>query len=310
MAWNTIERVEFNLTEAREALPEPVAATDDARDVQSAGEMASPVPTVVAVEYDTVLVIGSDKKPERDQIGEYADAVMLYLLPDDGSGPLIVSLPRDLVVVNPCTGQVTKLDRTLEGCGEDIGGEELVALTVEDFTGVAVDNFASFRFEAFVEMIDAVGGVEVCVPNALREGGSEILPAGCSTLDGATALRWVRSRQTQEFVDGQWRFLENGIGDASRVRRQQTLIFALLDKLKGIRSPSELAGLAENLGDTIVLDETLGLSDAVTMVWNLRAYSGSSIRTLTVPTEPTTLEDGSYAVRATMSFAELIASDS
>jgi len=95
------------------------------------------------------------------------------------------------------------------------------------------------------------------------------------------------------------------VGDAARVQRQQTLVFALLDELKGIRSPTELAGVAEQLGDTIILDETLGIGDAVTMVWALRSVSGSSIRTLTIPTESTTLE-GTFAVRATTSFVDLI----
>ena len=185
--------------------------------------------------------------------------------------------------------------------------EELVASAVEDFTEVGIDHFASFRFEAFVTMIDAVDGVQVCVPHALRQQGTfDIVPEGCSTVDVTHALAWVRSRTTQEFVDGEWRFMED-TGDAARVARQQTLIFALLDKLKGIRSPAELAGLASQLGNTIVLDDTLGLSDAVSMVWDLRSVTGGGIRTLTIPTEPTRLPDGSFAVRSTESFAAVIA---
>jgi LCP family protein required for cell wall assembly len=295
-AWNSIERVEFDLETARAELPDPVVVTE---------EETSPAPTVAVVEYDTVLVIGSDEHDSVTQDRAFADAVMLYLLPDDGSGPLIVSLPRDLVVVDPCTGVETKLDRTLAGCGDTISGEELVALTVEDFTGVGVDNFASFQYEAFISAVDSVGGVMICVPNTLREGTKELLPAGCSEVDGATALLWIRSRQTQEFVGDAWQFSED-IGDVARVQRQQTLIFALLDRLKTIRSPTDLAGMAEDLGSTIVLDETLGLAEAVSMVWDLRSVSGSSIRTLTIPTEPTTLPDGSFAVRATVTFAELI----
>lgn len=298
-AWNRIERVEFDLETARADLPAPSVDTDDA---------LGPAPTILSVEYDTILLIGSDERPDdlkRFQEASYADAVMLYMLPDDGSGPLVVSFPRDLIVIDPCTGEETKLDRTLAGCGDTIGGEELVALAVEDFTGVRVDNFASFRFDAFVNAIDAVGGIEVCVPRAVGEGGQEILPAGCSTIDGKTALRWIRSRLTQEFVDGEWRFFED-LGDAVRVERQQTLIFALMDRLKGIRSPAELASIAEALGSAIVLDETLQLADALSMVWDLRSVSGSSIRTLTVPTEPAVLPDGSFAVRATLTFTELI----
>ena len=153
--------------------------------------------------------------------------------------------------------------------------------------------------------VDAVGGVTICVPNTLREGTRELLHAGCSEIDGATALLWIRSRQTQEFVGDKWQFSED-IGDVARVQRQQTLLFALLDRLKTLRSPTDLAGMAESLGTAIVLDETLQLADAVSMVWDLRSVSGSSIRTLTIPTEPAILPDGSFAVQATITFAELI----
>jgi LCP family protein required for cell wall assembly len=295
-AWNRIDRVAFDLETARSELPPSPPDID---------EVSTPAPTVSIVEYQTILLIGSDEKAPEFQEGAYADAVMFYLLPDDGSGPLIVSLPRDLIVVDPCTGEETKLDRTLAGCGDAIGGEELVALAVEDFTGVGVDNFASFRFEAFVAAVDAVGGVEICVPRALREGAAELLPMGCSEVDGTTALRWIRSRKTQELVGDEWQFVED-VGDLARVQRQQVLLFALLDRLKGIRSPGDLAGIAEELGSAIVLDETLQLAQAVSMVWDLRSVSGSSIRTLTIPTESVVLPDGSFAVRATVTFAELI----
>jgi hypothetical protein len=90
------------------------------------------------------------------------------------------------------------------------------------------------------------------------------------------------------------------------VKRQQALVFGLLDRLAGVRSPSELVGLAETVGDTVVLDETLNLADAASIVWNLRGIGGSGIRTLTVPTEAVVLPDRSFAVRATVTFAELI----
>ena len=119
-------------------------------------------------------------------------------------------------------------------------------------------------------------------------------------------MAWLRSRRTQEFVDGEWRFVED-VGDAARVQRQQDLLFALLDELKGLRSPTDLASLTEQLGDSIVLSETLGLGDAVALAWDLRAVSAAAIRTVTVPTEPTTLPDGSFALLATVPFGELLA---
>ncbi|MEA2024629.1 MAG: LCP family protein [Actinomycetota bacterium] len=306
-AWNSIERIEFDTAEARNRLIEPAepdtaADTDADRDVD-----ATPSPTYEAVEYDTVLAIGTDFNPEAPdrQEGVYADAVLFWLAPTNGGDPVLVSLPRDLLVSDPCTGEETKLDRTLTGCGEDVSGPELVAVAVEDYTGIGVDHFAMFNLDGFVAVIDSIGGVEICVEHALREGSSEILPAGCSAVDGATSLRWVRSRGTQEFVDGEWRFIED-VSDVNRMERQQTLMFAMLTRLKGMRSPSALAGIAGGLGDAVMLSESLSMSDSVAMAWDLRSVPFSRIRRIVVPTEPAVAADGSFALRATVPFRELL----
>jgi anionic cell wall polymer biosynthesis LytR-Cps2A-Psr (LCP) family protein len=123
--------------------------------------------------------------------------------------------------------------------------------------------------------------------------------------DGATALQWVRSRGTQEFVDGEWRFVE-GVSDADRAQRQQELMFAMLARLKEMRSPTAVAGIAESLGDTISLDESLSMGEAVTMVWDLRSVPSSQIGRIVVPTEPAVTTDGSFALRATVPFRTLL----
>ncbi|MEA3502616.1 MAG: LCP family protein [Actinomycetota bacterium] len=313
-AWNGIERVEFDIAEARERLIVPAAA-----DSESAAEPehdATPTPTYQAIAYDTILAIGSDARSEEvkqslkdqgidAQEDAFADAVLLWLVPRNGGDPILVSLPRDLLIVNPCTGEETKLDRTLAGCGDDISGPELVALTVEDYTGIGIDHFAMFEFDAFVEIIDALGGIEICVEHATRHGTMDLFPAGCSISDGTTALVWMRSRTTQEFIDGEWRFIE-GVSDLDRVERQQTLMFGMLAKLKSMRSPADLAGLAGGLGDAIVLDESLSMGDAVAMAWDLRSVPSSRIRRIVVPTEPAVTEDGSFALRGLVPFRDLL----
>jgi len=300
-AWRGIERIEFNVAEARSLLLTPLP------EVGADVEVEATPPPPENVEYDTVLVIGNDLRPEAADRQErvFADAVLFWLEPTDGKDPVLVSLPRDLLVINPCTGEETKLDRTLAGCGDNISGPELVSLAVEDYTGIAVDHFATFGFEGFVEIIDSIGGVEICVEYALREGGSDIVPAGCSTADGETALRWVRSRNTQELVDGQWRFVA-GVSDVARAQRQQELMFAMLARLKTMSSPTAVAGIAESLGDTIALDESLSMAEAVAMVWDLRSVPSSRIGRIIVPTEPAVTTDGSFALRATVPFWELL----
>ena len=302
-AWRGIERIEFDTAQARSQLPDPASA-------------ASPTPTYQSAEFDAVLAIGSDERTDEQrqyleetgqsvQEGAYADAVLLWLMPTGGSEPALVSIPRDLLIVDPCTGEQTKLDRTLAGCGESVSGPELVALGVEDYTGIEVDHIAIFGFDAFVDVIDSLGGVELCVDNALREDTQDLLPAGCSVADGKTALAWVRSRATQEFVDGEWRFVE-GVSDQNRTGRQQQLMFAMLAKMKTMRSPAALAGIAESVGDSVVLSESLSMGDAVAMAWDLRGIPSSQIRRIVVPTEPVVMDDGSFAVRALVPFQELL----
>ncbi len=313
-AWNSIERVEFDTAATRELLVE--RAADDPEQAAEPEHDATPTPTYQIIEYDTILAIGSDARSEevKESLKEqgvaaqedaFADAVLLWLVPRNGGDPVLVSLPRDLLVVNPCTGEETKLDRTLAGCGDDVSGPELVALAVEDYTGIGVDHFAMFEFDAFVEVIDTLGGIEICVEHATRHGTRDLFPAGCSISDGTKALVWMRSRSTQELIDGEWRFVE-GISDFDRVERQQTLMFGMLAKLKSMRSPADLAGLAGSLGDTIVLDESLSMGDAVAMAWDLRSVPSSRIRRLVVPTEPAVTEDESFALRATVAFRELL----
>ena len=186
-----------------------------------------------------------------------------------------------------------------------MSGSELVAVAVEDFTGIAIDHFATFNFDAFIEVIDSLGGVEICVDHALREGTYDLLPAGCSTADGKAALTWIRSRGTQEFVDGEWRFIE-GVSDQSRSERQQQLMVAMLGKMKGMRSPAALAGIAESVSDSVVLSESLSMGDAVAMAWDLRNAPPSTIRRIIIPTEPAVTLDGAFALRATVPFSELL----
>ena len=115
----------------------------------------------------------------------------------------------------------------------------------------------------------------------------------------------MRSRGTQEFVDGEWRFVE-GVSDQSRTQRQQELMFAMLARMKTVRSPAAVAGIAESLGDTVVLSDSLSMGSAIAMAWDLRSVPSSSIRRIIVPTESEVTEDGSFALRGLVPFRELL----
>lgn len=297
-AWNSVERVAFNTDVAREQLQSLTVVPERA-----------PTTTVAEVDpgpsYLSVLLIGSDAQAIPDRYFEFADAIMLYLVPDDGSGPVTVSFPRDTLLTDPCTGEESKITLLLTPCETFVSAPEHVALAMEDLTGIPIDHFGVIDFEVFATAVDLVEGVEICTEYAMRERIYDIKPAGCAVLDGEHALAFVRSRATQVLVDDEWIFLDEMIGDTGRVSRHRLLLLALMDELTEMRSPGDLADMVEHLGDGIVLSETLGLGDAIALAWDLR--SGGSIRTLTLPTEGATLPDGmTYAARPTTTVKGLL----
>jgi LCP family protein required for cell wall assembly len=251
--------------------------------------------------YDTYMVVGSD-------IGDYrADVIILVMLPSDGSNAIMVSLPRDLYLPNRCANEYTRLNANFNGCGEEINGATLLSGAVEDFTGVQVDHFALFTFDGFEDIIDEVGGVEICIDNAVRDRKADLnLPAGCTDATGAQALSWVRSRTTLELVDGVWRTMPD-VSDLTRNERQQDLILTMLEKVAEFDSPQELAGVVRSVGNAFTLDDRLSLSQAISLAWDLRGLRRSDIVRLTVPVENYRTSDGALVLVATTPFDSLLA---
>ena len=103
----------------------------------------------------------------------------------------MVSIPRDSYVEIPDHGQ-DKINAAFA-----IGGASLLAQTVEQATGMRLDHYAEIGFDGFDQMVDAVGGVTMCLPEPISDPLAGIeLPAGCQELDGRNALGYVRSRAT------------------------------------------------------------------------------------------------------------------
>ncbi len=250
--------------------------------------------------YDTYMVVGSD-------IGDYrADVIILVMLPTDGSVPIMVSLPRDLYLPNRCAESYTRLNANFNGCGDDVNGATLLSGAVADFTGVDVDHFALFTFDGFEEILDEVGGVEICVDYAVRDRKAFLnLPAGCTDATGAEVLAWVRSRSTLEYVDGVWRTMED-VSDITRNERQQDVILSVLEKASEFDSPQELAGVVRSVGNAFTLDNQLSLSDAVGLAWDLRGLQADDIIRLTIPVENYVTAEGAQVLVATTPFDDLL----
>jgi LCP family protein required for cell wall assembly len=239
--------------------------------------------------------------------GYRADAIILLLMPNDGSLPLMSSLPRDLYLPNPCTQRYTRINAGLAGCKGYASGAELLSLMVTDFTGIEIDRFARVDFSGFQQVIDALGGVEICVENAVRDAKSFLdLPAGCTQATGAQALAWVRSRQTQEYTNGAWHTVA-GVSDFTRQQNQQDMLFKIAGKLNSFVSFASFFEVAQSLADTVALDEGFSFGDALSLAWELRGIESTDVVRVGITTQNYVTADGAYVLLPTASFNERFA---
>jgi LCP family protein required for cell wall assembly len=150
----------------------------------------------------------------RDIGGHRSDTILLLHIPSNGGRAVLISLPRDSYVQIPGYGN-NKINAAYS-----FGGPKLLVKTVENNTGLRIDHYMGIGFGGLVNVVNAVGGVNMCVRQPIHDRASGLnLKAGCQTLDGAQALAYVRDRHT---------FAEQ---DLQRVQDQRIFLRALLRKM-------------------------------------------------------------------------------
>ncbi|GMQ94857.1 MAG: hypothetical protein BMS9Abin12_2368 [Acidimicrobiia bacterium] len=271
-------------------------------DEETATEFNSPGTTAPEEAYQTFLLVGGDR------VSGAADVILYLVLPTNGADPFMVSLPRDLFVDNLCTGGQSRINALIHGCeSKGINGPSLLAYEVGQFTGIEVDHFALFDFDGFEDIIDAVGGVEICLDYPVRDEKAELaLPAGCTSASGEQALSWVRSRKTQQKINGSWKSVP-GASDLSRNQNQQDVIIQLFQKLKEFDSPTDLTASVASLADTFILDDQLGLADVVNLAWDIRGIDLETVNRLRIPAKLGRSNKGQSILIATASFDQVLA---
>lgn len=303
----------FDTDSAREHLADDGATTE--RSEADLADAASPAPHQDGAtpsashqgdDLEVTLLLGSDAREGLG--GARADVIMLGLLPTDGREPALVSLPRDLWVTNPCTGGPTRVNAGFAGCGDDVSGPELMAVMVEDFTGLTVDHSVTLDFEGFREIVDLLGGVEICVDHPVRDyrtGAGLDLPAGCTVAGGEDALAWVTSRTTQEYVDGAWRTVD-GVNDLTRNQRQRDLIRTITNQVADRASPREILAVAREASRWATFDDDFDLPDAIRVAWSLRG-GGETIRDGELAVRGMVTDAGAQVLLADEAFDQVLA---
>lgn len=219
-------------------------------------------------------LVGSDSREGLDDTtdfgdfaGERADVIILAIRDGDDVG--LVSVPRDLYVENLCQGGHHRINAALAGCGDTHGLAHLVE-ELENVTGLEIDHAALVDLAGFQDVVDAVGGYEICTDYPLRDRKSGLdIDAGCTIADGETTLQWLRSRYTERLVDGSWELVP-GVSDLTRNARQRQFFADLLDRQADRNDPQEILDLVEAVTPHMTIDDQLSLTDAASWLWDYR----------------------------------------
>jgi LCP family protein required for cell wall assembly len=239
-----------------------------------------------------ILIMGSDNRDAPGDhidnlsgIGKRSDTTILLHLSADRQHAYGVSIPRDSVVnrasclddkgkeISPAATGVMWNDAF------NIGGPGCTVRQFEQLTGVRVDHYVVVDFNGFKSMVDAIGGVEVCLPHAVDDPiGHITLPAGTHKFTGTQALNYVRERHS----------LGNG-SDIGRMKRQQAFVASMAHQAISadtLANPIHLAKFIDAATKSLTLDPDIGsISKLVGLAYQFRHIGLDHIQFVTTPWE-------------------------
>jgi LCP family protein required for cell wall assembly len=234
------------------------------------------------------LIVGSDSRSnltqaQKDQYHVGSDQGLntdtMLLLHYGANGPDLISIPRDSYVTIPAytdsNGKSHKAYKTKINSAYSAGGVPLLVETVETATGVRIDHYAEIGFLGVVNVVNSVGGVNLCLASPVKDSHSGAnLPAGCQTLNGTQSLALIRTRYS----------LANS--DISRMANQQKFVVGLAHAAlrPGVfLDPFTFYPFAGATLDSVAVDNGTGLWDLLNMSWHGRSLGGGKGTVGTVP---------------------------
>ncbi|MGV9777330.1 LCP family protein [Streptosporangium sp. NPDC003464] len=243
-------------------------------------------PVKVATKALNVLVVGSDQRGGTNAKygkfpGERTDTIMLAHISPKRDNAMVVSFPRDSMVQLPecrarqgLPGQRAHLGMINESFNS--GGIACTWKTVESLTGIHIDHFVKVDFTGFKGMVDAVGGVEVCVPEPIHDKKALLtLAAGRQTLKGEQALGYVRARYS--LGDG---------SDIGRIQRQQMFIASMVKKVMSgetLTNPTKLFGFLDAATRSVTTDPGLTPLVMKDLATSAQGLAAGQIHFITTP---------------------------
>ncbi|MDQ0161910.1 LCP family protein [Aeribacillus alveayuensis] len=208
-----------------------------------------------AKDHFSVLFIGVDARPGEKN--SRSDALILATFNKDDRSIKMVSIPRDSRVKIPDHGK-NKINHA-----HSYGGKDLTVETVEDLFDIPVDYYVELNFNAFIDIVDALGGVEVNSEREFTEQDSQgrkdaiHIKEGIQTLNGEEALAYVRMRK------------KDPLGDIGRGQRQQEVIKAIIEKSSSFAAITKYDDIIDTIGKNLTTNFSIG------NILALQKYSGS-----------------------------------
>lgn len=249
-----------------------------------------------------VLVAGSDSREgltaeeQRDLTtgsaafveGERTDT--MFVMSIDGDDVALLSFPRDLWVTR-CDGTSGRLN-----VAQSLGGPGCLVTTIRELSGIPISHYVSVTFGGFVDVVDAVNGVEICLEEAISDRDAGIdLPSGCQVLQGPDALGYVRVRK-----------IDN---DLQRIQRQQRFVQALARELTEpatLFDPAQMWSVSRSVGAAVAADDQLGVIDLGRIGLGIRGLATGNAPTFTVPSDPGTTSGGAEVLYPRAAEAEAL----
>lgn len=235
-----------------------------------------------------ILLIGADRMVKGSM---RSDTTIIAHISADRKRVDLVSIPRDtLVDIPPCTlgdgsmssGSPNTIFNSAFDTGTWRGGDVANAAactmkTVEHLTGVYLDGFMVVNFESFQAVVDSLGGIDICLADAIRDSDAHLdLAAGCQHLDGEQALALSRVRKS--VGDG---------SDIGRISRQHQVIDAIVDRILSMNLFTDLPkmyNMIQNVTSHMDLSEGLGdIQWLGGLAYSMRNLDTADMNSVTMP---------------------------
>jgi LCP family protein required for cell wall assembly len=240
----------------------------------------------------TIVLMGSDTREGKGNGGfgsaaeiggARSDTTIVMHIAGDRKSAIGVSIPRDTIITLPTCKKDGKKSGGYSGRFNqaiELGGPGCTIKAVEEMSGLDIGNFMLVDFRGFKRIVEAVGGVEICLKDPVDDPLSGLkLDAGKHVVNGEEALAFVRARKT--LGDG---------SDTSRIRRQQAFLSSLMRKVLSsgtLLNPASLLGVLNAATESLTADPQMAdINNLKDLALSLKDLKPSNVTFTTLPWTP------------------------